>query len=37
MILGQTDMHYSKETILPASYCYALRRNAPYREEFNKW
>ncbi len=36
-ILGQTDLHYSKETMLPAWYSYAMRKRAPYKEVLNKW
>ncbi len=35
--IGQTDVHFSKETMLPAWFSYAMRKRAPYREVIDKW
>ena len=35
--LGQTDLHYSRETSHAAWYAYAMRSRAPYKEKFDQW
>ena len=34
---GQTDLHFSKESAHPSWYCYAMRENAPFKENVDKW
>ena len=36
-IPGQTDLHLSKETMHPSWCGYAMRENAPFKENIDKW
>jgi hypothetical protein len=36
-IVGQTDLHYAREGILPSYYGYVMRKKAPYQANVNKW
>ena len=36
-LIGQTDLHFSREGMYPSWYGYVMRQKAPFKEDIDKW